>query len=245
MNAWLVTFLSFAVGIVGCRDTVTGASGGASGGDVPTDAASSTVGDDVAAIGSGGSNGGDAATTTSGGSRGGLSSVPTDHRFQEVACPRERGPGSADVVEDCTQDSDCTDGMNGRCISPNVVGPLGRSRCSYDTCFSDSDCPANEPCRCRPSAADNARNYCPAGSNCRIDSDCGPGGFCSPSLLGLGSSVEGGGSFGYFCHTPQDLCLNDTDCDASGCLIEQGCASMACGYGTASGHWDCFEVFTH
>ncbi len=241
-KAWLIPLLLLAGSIGGCRGEVTDASGGASGGNVLTDASSSTAG--VAGIGFGGSSGGDAGITASGGSNAGRSTVPTDHRPQEVACPLERGPGHVDVVGDCTRDSDCTDGTNGRCISPNVLGPSGGSRCSYDGCFSDSDCPANQPCRCRPSAADNARNYCPAGSNCRIDSDCGPGGFCSPSLLGLGSPV-GGGSFGYFCHTPQDLCLNDSDCDASGCLIEQGCASMACGYSAESSLWDCFEVFTH
>jgi hypothetical protein len=258
MKAWLVPLLFFAGSMAGCGGAVTGASGGSSGGDVRTVASSSTVGDDVAAIGlggssggdaattaPGGSSGGDAATTASGGSGGGLSPVPTDHRLQDVECPQERGPGSADIAGDCTQDSDCTEGMNGRCISPNVVGPLGRSRCSYDHCFSDSDCPGNEPCRCRPSAADNAPNYCVTGSNCRTDSDCGPGGFCSPSLVGIDSSIEGGGSFGYFCHTPQDLCLNHGDCDPSMCLIEQGCASLACGYSTESSHWDCFMVGTH
>jgi hypothetical protein len=24
-------------------------------------------------------------------------------------------------------------------------------------------------------------NYCVSGSDCRVDADCGPGGFCSPS----------------------------------------------------------------
>ena len=182
----------------------------------------------------------------SGGSGGDSTTVPTDHRTEDVACPEERGPGSANVVRDCTQDSDCTEGMNGRCISPNVLGPSGGSFCSYDTCFSDSDCSMNEPCRCRQSAADTAPNYCVAGSNCRIDSDCGPEGFCSPSLLDIDSSISGGpAEFGYFCHTPRDRCLNHSDCDPSACGQSLACVSMACGYSLESNRWDCFGVGTH
>src|SRR5207237_924742 len=51
-------------------------------------------------------------------------------------------------------------------------------------------------------------NFCVAG-NCRIDSDCGINGFCSAS--GEPSIV------GYFCHTPQDTCINDNDCSAHDC----------------------------
>jgi hypothetical protein len=189
--------------------------------------------------GSGGSSG-------SSGSGGEKSTVPTDHRVEGVACPEERGPGHAPVVRDCTQDSECTEGLNGRCISPNVLGPLGGSYCTYDNCFSDADCSMNEPCRCRRSAEDSAPNYCVTGSNCRVDSDCGPGGFCSPSLLDIDSSISGEGSpeFGYFCHTSQDRCLNHSDCDTSACELPS-CGSMACGYSLATGHWDCFEVGTH
>lgn len=230
VKEWLVPFLLFAGSSGGCGDY------------------SST--DNVAAIGPGGSSGGDAATTASGGSSAGLSPVPTDHRSEAVACSQERAPGSASVVGDCTEDSECTDGMNGRCISPNVVGPLGRSGCSYDTCFGDSDCRA-KPCRCRQSATSSAPNYCLTDSNCQLDSDCGPGGFCSPSLLNVDSSIAGTASsgsglaaFGYFCHTPQDLCLNDSDCDQYRCLPEEGCGWMACGF-TSENRWDCFRVGTH
>jgi hypothetical protein len=178
------------------------------------------------------------------GSTGGQSAVPADHRAEAVACPEERGPGSATIVGECTRDSDCTDGINGRCITPNVVGPSGGSRCDYDTCFSDADCPSSQPCRCRRSAADSSPNYCLVESSCRIDSDCGPGGFCSPSLLHIDGSIQGGGSFGYFCHTPDDLCLYDSDCDPSTCELPS-CAWLACGYGAISKRWECFRVGTH
>jgi hypothetical protein len=185
--------LLFTAGfIAGCGGYAgADASRASSGGDVSTDSSVSTGGDGVAAVGPVGSSGGDATATASGGSSGSASLLPINHRPEEVACPRERGPGHASVVRDCTQDSECTDGMNGRCISPNVLGPLGGSFCSYDTCFADADCPVNEPCECRESPTSSTPNFCVTGSNCRIDSDCGPGGFCSPSLFYVDSTVSG------------------------------------------------------
>jgi hypothetical protein len=162
-----------------------------------------------------------------------------------MACPEERGPGHAPVVRDCTEDSECTEGLNGRCISPNVLGPLGGSGCSYDTCFSDSDCSENVPCQCRRSAEDSFPNYCVTGSNCRLDSDCGPGGFCSPSLLDIDSSIYGGAAeFGYFCHTPEDECRNHSDCAEAPCELPS-CGSTACGFNGESNRWVCVMVGTH
>jgi hypothetical protein len=52
-------------------------------------------------------------------------------------------------------------------------------------------------------------NICLTG-NCRVDADCGPGGFCSPTWdLACGQS---NGVVGYYCHTPRDTCVDDIDC---------------------------------
>ena len=156
--------------------------------------------------------------------------IPKNHRPAAMACPEQRGAGTTvanpQSYNECAQDSNCTTGIDGRCL-----GFKGTSSCSYDTCFSDSDCPDNQPCECRPSAADTAANYCvTTGGNCRVDSDCGPDGFCSPSLVGTGcgwdQSVSGDG---YFCRTPQDSCLNDSDCDTS----------STCAFDIGSNHWTC------
>ena len=249
MRARLLPLLLTAGPIAGCGEYE--AAGGPSGGRVSSDAAVSTGGDDVVAVDHDGARGGEAGSTAAGGSTAATSLVPTSHRPEGVACPQERGPGHASVVRDCTEDAECTDGMNGRCISPNVLGPLGGSGCSYDTCMSDADCSGREPCQCRASATSSDPNYCLTGSNCRIDSDCGPGGFCSPSLFYVGSAInsipvsgEGIARFGYFCHTSEDLCQNASDCDASNCRPEEGCGQMACGYASVD-RWDCFEVGTH
>ncbi len=161
--------------------------------------------------------------------------VPEHHRASgPVACPSERngdgGEANACSYQTCSSDADCTDGVNGRC---QWTGVGCTTSCTYDTCTSDADCADNKPCECRPTGASAIANRCETASNCRVDSDCGPAGFCSPSLVGTrctclsadfcgpdtscstGSCVCGDScGHGYFCHTPADECLDDGDCPA-------------------------------
>jgi hypothetical protein len=168
--------------------------------------------------------------SASDGSSGGR--VPVQHRPTGGACPQQRGPGmltsqcmyDAGPPQPCLSDSDCTQGNNGRCMHPEYTPAICTTGCSYDACFSDSDCPTMQPCDCRPSATSNTANACVGGSQCRIDSDCGPGGYCSPSQ-GYGPFQCG---IAYFCHTQADTCVNDTDCDSGRCQFD----------GTAK-HWQC------
>ena len=190
--------------------------------------------------------------------------IPLLHRPAGSTCPSERAPGPLQCdcegsdggcscrIGECGQDSDCSAGTNGRCLE---LGPAVYAYCVYDTCFSDSDCPSNQPCNCRASASDYTANTCLTGSNCRVDSDCGPSGYCSPSQVGVlcqcscNPVVSDGGCYehapdgtwtqvpcscgdcghGYFCHTPQDTCLNDSDC-ANG---------DTCNYDGLSNTWTC------
>jgi hypothetical protein len=153
----------------------------------------------------------------------------------------------------CVDDSSCTDGTNGRC-NTSEGGPIVDCvpSCSYDQCASDSDCPAAAPCLCRDSATSGAANTCYGGGNCQVDSDCGPGGFCSPSLVNDVCACfnapcppdAGGACFangvqvpctcdscghGYFCHTKEDTCLDDSDCSSG----------AACNYDTLNARWAC------
>ena len=158
--------------------------------------------------------------------------VPLHHRSTALVCPTERGPGAlpsgcdydAGPKPACLADTDCTQGINGRCMHPDLVPVFCAVACSYDQCESDSDCPSGEPCSCRASGTDNAANVCLGGSQCRTDSDCGPGGYCSPSA--------GFGAFNcdtaYFCHTASDTCIDDSDCDG-----------QLCQYDTTAAHWKC------
>ncbi len=121
--------------------------------------------------------------------RGGVlaNRVPLNHRPVAVPCPQQRGEDPMPYCvpagdggcagNTCNSDSYCTMGTNGRCgrwFLPGIA------TCSYDQCFSDSDCPGGLPCECRTSVTDDAPNICANGGNCSVDSDCGPGGYCSP-----------------------------------------------------------------
>jgi len=157
--------------------------------------------------------------------------TPLLHRAAGVACPTGRGPGLS--ICDCTgsvgrclcapgecgQDSNCTTGISGRCL---MNGPPPITACSYDTCFSDSDCPAKTPCICRSSASGSEPNSCLTGSDCRVDSDCGPGNFCSPS------QYDQWCGFTYHCHTASDTCVDDNDC-----------VGATCNFSKQTGHWAC------
>lgn len=167
--------------------------------------------------------------------------IPIYHRAMPSCCPSERGPApgtqpyGTGMAHGCSSDSQCTSGPDGRCFPfEGLVGPGG---CSYDQCFTDSDCPSGAPCVCRTSASDNSANGCAPGGNCVLDSDCGSGGYCSPSG-GCGFGFTGGQ--GYYCHTASDTCINDMDCpvvDAGGgCSVPQNCV-----YDTQAQHWACSQ----
>lgn len=159
--------------------------------------------------------------------------VPQRHRPIGATCPLSRGPGpftcacpSADGLsctcpgEACGRDADCKERRNGRCIESS---PPPRPACSYDECVSDTDCPVGVPCACRESEASFMPNLCLSGSDCRIDADCGPGGFCSPSRFGQWCGAT------YHCHTPSDTCLDDSDCTGMGCNFDTQSDRWSCG----------------
>jgi hypothetical protein len=191
--------------------------------------------------------------------------IPKSHRASGSTCPQERALGISGLGPSCSpdaggsttcwQDSDCKAGNNGRCYGGWNRLPCA-SQCSYDSCSNDFDCPANQPCECRASDFDSTANTCVAGSNCRVDSDCGPCGYCSPSQVnvfcfcpstalckdGGGGCYEGTSTgwkevpcscgdacgHGYFCHTPNDSCVDDSDC-------KQG----TCNFDTQEKRWSC------
>jgi len=95
--------------------------------------------------------------------------------------------------------------------------------CSYDTCFTDADCEAGAVCRCRENPDGDEANYCTHASNCRVDADCGPNGYCSPS-----QAHEWCATF-YACHTPSDECTNDADCGPN----------THCDFDSDAKHWVC------
>jgi hypothetical protein len=130
-------------------------------------------------------------------------------------------------------DSQCTSGTNGRCTA--FVSGFGTNYlCTYDACFVDSDCPGLAVCECgQAMGSGRAANAC-LSSNCRVDADCGPGGYCSPSYSSCGAR---GGFTGYYCHTPADDCTNDSDCTQLGywCGWQPYDAKWTCSIGACGG----------
>jgi hypothetical protein len=126
----------------------------------------------------------------------------------------------------CSNDSACTAGTNGRCVESG--GGVLECSCTYDTCTGDATCPTNQTCACHGAPyTDGQGNTCVPG-NCRVDADCGTGGYCSPTY-----NLNSCGSLGgYYCHTPQDQCINDTDCGGAN-------GPELCIYSGTDGRWEC------
>jgi hypothetical protein len=157
--------------------------------------------------------------------------VPKVHRAAATSCPTTRDPGSAsappEFMNKCTSDAECTAGKNGRCY-----GSLSANICTYDECFSDADCKA-AVCDCRNTGSLGLINKCFPG-NCRTDADCGNN-YCSPSATTLPAGCTGPtlGSYGYFCHTTSDECIDDADC---------GDAVTRCLFDPEVVHWMCIKT---
>ena len=124
---------------------------------------------------------------------------PKVHRPRAVTCTDL--PLRRSTFTTCTVASDCP-GHDARCEG---------GYCTELRCRSDADCSKYEVCTCgsHRSGPSTIRDSClPA--NCHTDRDCGPGGFCSPSLdLRCGSYI---GVTGWYCHGPKDACIDDEDC---------------------------------
>ncbi len=140
------------------------------------------------------------------------------------------GDGGANLS--CTQDSDCigcSNGHLGRCEGPFAT-------CVCDQCATDQDCGATGVCACNGQTFGWSHsfrgNVCVA-SNCRVDADCGPAGFCSPTTdLGCGDFY---GVAGFYCHTANDQCSNDSDCATGTCRFSPEAGFWVCAAGRCAG----------
>ena len=105
-------------------------------------------------------------------------------------------------------------------------------------CSTDDDCEKQDtdplstrvgagPCTCGEKGEVNACLW----GNCRTDADCGSNGFCSPSR-DFDCGYEG--TPGYYCHTGDDRCVNDSDC-----VTDAGTQSAQCRYDPNTNRWAC------
>ena len=147
-------------------------------------------------------------------------------RPSSITVPTDGGPDAA-----CSEDSDCTNGTNGRCIQapPSRVVQPGLA-CSYDQCSTQTDCQGGTVCLCREVTQSNA-DVCGNG-NCSVDSDCACG-ACSPSMGGCIPIIS---VVGYYCRTPEDECVNDSDCG------QPSAHGPFCSFDTTLGHWRCMAI---
>ncbi len=149
---------------------------------------------------------------------------PEPSRRVAWECSSCRPPGPGPITGGvCDTDADCTDasiGTNGRCVYARIGGV-----CSYDECFTDSDCELTELCAC--DGASGGGNTC-LSSNCRVDSDCGAY-TCAPTLGGCGHYTP---PVAYYCHTATDSCYSDADCAGAG-------LRGYCAYNGSTGSWAC------
>jgi Cys-rich repeat protein len=190
---------------------------------------------------------GDSSAPKGDSSRACTPSVPTSHRPTAVACSTTRPPsmpGDASLPADggfvgqCTVDSECTMGTNGRCtVNGQIVG------CSYDECATDSQCGANKLCECGTSEGSEGRsaNVC-IPSNCSVDSDCGAGGYCSPTYDTTCGAFSG--TVGYFCHKAADECTTDQCVNDSDCVMTSDGGPVEgpgyCAWDASNSRWGCF-----
>ena len=227
----------------GSSSSSGGSSGSSSGGSSSSSggSSSSSGGSSSSSGGSSSSSGGSSSSSgsssggsssSSGSSSGGTGRVPLNHRPDDSACgqPAAAGdcPGGGGPPGNCDADQQCTSGSDGRCIQQTGGIPTG-CVCTYDACANDSACQTGQTCACHGSPYTYGNgNSCVPG-DCRVDGDCGGGGgYCSPSY----NVMSCGALAGYYCHTPQDTCIDDTDCGSS-----QG--PSVCSYSTATGSWQC------
>lgn len=144
--------------------------------------------------------------------------VPTHHRPTAITC--DDSPPPEDCAGGCP--GGCTAGTNGRCVHDSHI-----CICVYDQCFTKSDCPADKSCACRTQAyGGHGSNVC-IPSNCDVDADCGPPGYCSSTF----DVTCGQPDSGIYCRTPKDTCVDDADCTKS--------AGGYCAYVPTTGHWSC------
>ena len=166
--------------------------------------------------------------------------VPPFHRASANACTIARGQRSIpdgggsnqSLYGGCTKDSECTSGKNGRC--DNVYNSMACA-CDYDTCNDDSAC-AGAVCACRTSEGPLEPNRCLHVGNCTTDADCGPGSYCSPSPLA--GDLCDGNNIAYYCHTPDDACVQDSQCVPQGVLNPP---TGPCLFSPDRGRWVCYD----
>jgi hypothetical protein len=174
------------------------------------------------------------------------SRLPELHRPSATACtmPRPAGtilakpPATAHLIpasrRECVVDADCARGYNGRCLvdarDSRGMNIEPFSRCSYDECVKDADCPQRPAaCLCREMAKGGLANVCVT-AGCTTDAECGRGLACSPTVpFDEGAPAATPQFTAFRCHTLRDECIDDGGCPVgSACAFSKQQARWVC-----------------
>lgn len=154
--------------------------------------------------------------------------VPSEHRPLAPSCASNPPiPLVSGGLPACATSADCTSRGYGSCTA---------GHCVSDFCLADGDCQKGYVCACggetftvsppagAPDAAAEAYaiNTC-VPATCRMDSDCGPEGYCSPSYAC--GTVQG-----YYCHGPADTCADPAKdcCGSADCFWSAPAGAFVC-----------------
>jgi hypothetical protein len=228
----IVTGALVIAAILDCGGKTTGGSStdadAGSGGTTSLGGSTGSGGTTVMVVGGNTSFGGSTTATTVVAPR-----VPAVHRAEALSCigvfsPPEPPSTLIAASNACTKHADCTEGANGKCAASGVGMGGGYYYCNYDQCATDADCGTGRICYCTASDAAG----CLSVGNCLTDADCGGGSYsyCSPSMgwdCGGYHSIDG-----FHCHTPNDTCIDDTDCTGAN----------YCNYDVYQGKWQCMAI---
>ncbi len=164
---------------------------------------------------------------------------PLKHRASAIACGLSApiAPHLSDagyyIDASCQSDAACATDLSLTETCRAYPDADGATFCNADQCFTDEDCTGHGPCDCLYSDRSVGNLHACYPGNCQVDSDCGPGGYCSPSLESDCSHASPD-NVTYLCHTAKDECANDSDCAACG-------AGAFCAV-TQVGFWQCVPL---
>ncbi|MBK7402866.1 MAG: hypothetical protein IPJ34_43240 [Myxococcales bacterium] len=158
--------------------------------------------------------------------------VPRRHRAKAERCTDLPLRIGHPIV--CKADADCP-GRDPKCTA---------GRCTELRCRQDDDCGKGSLCMCGMAYERDMyqQPHSCLVAECRTDGDCGPSRFCSPSV-----DLECGwfrGVVGWYCHRPEDQCLDDEDCVDPGhpdsgrhgyCSFSPVAGHFVCGFGLCLG----------
>ncbi len=156
--------------------------------------------------------------------------IPAQHRGAPTACAPVASTSDAAAMA-CSTSADCADSGVGGFFPAGCVGGV----CEPYACLVDGDCGDGGVCSCSGSTfgwSHTTANSCVAG-NCRTDADCAPGAYCSPSYGTFGPFY---GIQGYYCHTCEDVCTDNSDCaTCGGCILDPSVGHWVCGTSCGAG----------